>query len=63
MGVIWDRYEMMQAGDALRWGADTSSPAVQQQLEHVAALEAALRQPLGRPVSLQREVRPYFKPS
>ena len=46
----------MQAVDALRWGIDSSSPMVQQQQEYAAALQAALRQPLGRPVSLQREV-------
>lgn len=49
---------MMQAMDALRWGPGSSSLAVRQQQEHAAALQAALRQPLGRPVSLQREVRP-----
>ena len=47
---------MVQAADALRFGSDTGSAAGQQQQEYAAALQAALRQPIGRPVSLQREV-------
>ena len=46
----------MQAADAQRFGVDASSEADRQQRERAAALQAALTQPPGRPVSLQREV-------
>ena len=61
-GVLRCRFDLMQAVDALRWGPDTSSPVVRQQQEHAAALQAALRQPIGRPVSLEREVRRILCP-
>ena len=52
------RYELVQAADAQRFGVDSSSEADRQQQERAAALQAALTQPPGRPVSLQREVCP-----
>ena len=48
----------MQAADAQRFGVDASGEADRQQRERAAALQAALTQPPGRPVSLQREVSP-----
>ncbi len=52
------RYELVQAADAQRFGVGASGEADMQQRERAAALQAALTQPPGRPVSLQREVTP-----
>ena len=52
------RYELVQAADAQRFGVGASGEADRQQRERAAALQAALTQPPGRPVSLQREVTP-----
>ena len=56
--ALCGRYELVQAADAARFGVETSSAAVRQQQERAAALQAALTQTPGRPVSLQREARP-----